>query len=114
MNDVVFFNPYLKQHAAVVELADGKYWLKHADDGTYPIGFSAVTMLIGTPASLLHPSLPEGQSVKKLAYEVIERDSNGFEYTGWVLYTQEPVNHKDETAIRETAGVVRPIGCGPQ
>lgn len=87
--EITFFNPYLKQNATARELGNGKFLLTHNDDGCYPIGFCAVTMLVGVPLQILHHDLPAGKVVKRLSYEVIAVDPSGYEHTGWVLHTDE-------------------------
>ena len=110
MSETTFFNPYLKQTASATALGDGRYWLKHEDDGVFPVGFVAATILVGVPANILHDTLPEGKSVKQLSYEVVATDPSGFEYTGWVLHLNE--NQKYETTIPETGRIARPVGHG--
>jgi hypothetical protein len=99
VSDIQFFNPYLKQQAEALRLSEGRYWLRHADDGAPPVGFVATTILVGVPASLLHEDFPTGRTVEQLAYEVIGCDSGGFEYTGWVMRLSKPATVEGSGAV---------------
>jgi hypothetical protein len=113
MGELRFFNPYLRCFAQASAIDEDKYLLRHDEDrceDRFLIGFTATTMLVGTPAHLLHPALPEGRAVKSLSYDVYSTDPNGYEHTGWILSLEQSKssieNQNHEAVIRSTAEVV--------